>query len=188
MSFLQLPNGDSAFKLISVPHDLPAISTSSFMQLHVLIGGQQAHNDSVPRHFKMIGFFHPTKILANNDLYLSLLCPIPLTNRVNHDRQANMTNVTTRCCLLLPVSNSIAITMATPNLLLLFIQEDPATTTETLMHNLFQLIAKSFSEGSEQVIPFTIYNDSFKLIDAWASEGTLLVQNHFQFDETAYSF
>ncbi len=134
--FLQIPNDDSAFKQIFVPNDLPAITTSSFMQLCVPTGGQQAHDNSLSRHFKTIRFYHPTKMLANYELYPSLLCPIPLTNRVNHDGQTSMANVTTRCILLLPISNGTAITMVTPNLLLFLVQE----------------------EGSQQVIPFTICN------------------------------
>jgi hypothetical protein len=58
-------------------------------------------------------------------------------------------------------------------------------------HQLFiQFIVKPFSEGSQQAISFTICINFFKLIDAWASEGTLLAQNVFEyvFDVTAYSF
>jgi hypothetical protein len=177
MSLLQLPNDYSAFKRISVPNDLPVISASSFMQLHVPTSRQQVHNNSLSHHFKRLGFYHPAKMLANNDLYPSLLHPIPLTNRANHDRQASMANITTRCLLLLAVSNGTATTMATPNLLLLLVQDDPAIMMETHTNDSFQLIVKSFSEGSQQVIPFTIRNESFKLIDAWASEGALLAQD-----------
>jgi hypothetical protein len=101
-----------------------------------------------------------------------------------------MVNVTTRCLLLLPVSNGTATTMATPNLLLLLVQDDSAIMRESCTNYSFQLIIKSFSEGSQQVIPFTICNESFKLIDMWASEGTLLAQNIFEdaSDDTKYSF
>jgi hypothetical protein len=51
----------------------------------------------------------------------------------------------------------------------------PAITTAKNGHYSFQLIVESFSTGANQVAPATtICNDSFKLIDTLASEGTAL--------------
>ncbi len=77
----QVSTNDSPayFMQLPVPNDGCAITILSFLHLHV--------------PFRMIGFYHPTKMMANNVLYPSLLHPILLTNRVYNDGQANMANV-----------------------------------------------------------------------------------------------
>jgi hypothetical protein len=85
-AFEQLPvlnNHSPAFEQLPVPNDGHAITTVTFLHLHV--------------PFRTIGFHYSTKMMANNnDLHRSLLCPILLMNRVYKDGQAIIANVTTR--------------------------------------------------------------------------------------------
>jgi hypothetical protein len=190
-------NGPVYFAQLPFPNDSRAITTLSFLHLHV--------------PFRTIGCYHPTKMLANNDLYPTLLHPILLTNRVYNDRQANMENVLTKCLFLLPISNGTAIMTATPSLLLPLCQDNSAimmATHATLLlpfyqnnsvimtatqANLFlpccqdnssimmathasyslQLIVELFSMGAQQVVLATICINSFKLIDALTFEGAI---------------
>jgi hypothetical protein len=80
-------DGPTYFMQLPVQNDNRAITTLSFLHLHI--------------HFRMIGIFHPQQTLAKNDLYPSLLHPILLTNRVYNDRQANMASIPKKCLLLL---------------------------------------------------------------------------------------
>ncbi len=179
---------------LPVPNDGRAITTLSFLQLHI--------------PFIMIGFYHPAKMLANNDLYPSLLHPILPTNRVYNDRQANMAKVSTKCLLLLPVSNNTAIMTTTQSLLLPLCRDNSATMTATYARLLLpfyqddsaimtathknlllplcqensasmmathasdslQLVVESFSMVAKHVAPATICNHFF-MIDALHSEG-----------------
>jgi hypothetical protein len=61
-----------------------------------------------------------------------------------------------------------------------FVHDDPAIMMETCTNYSFQLIVKSFSEGSQQVAPATICNHPFQLIDALASEGALFAPYIFE--------
>ena len=64
-------------------------------------------------------------MMANNDLLLSLLPPIPPMNRVYKYGQAIMVNVTTSL-LLLPFSNGTAIMTANESILLPLYQNESA--------------------------------------------------------------
>jgi len=85
---------------------------------------------------------NPAKKLANNET-LNLLLPF------NHNNSA-----ITISSLLLPCNSA-----------------RPAITTATNATFSLQLIDESFFSGAEQVAPATIHNNSFKLIDMFASEG-----------------
>jgi hypothetical protein len=57
------------------------------------------------------------------------------------------------------------------NLLLSSIQDDSAIMMVTHAGYPLKLIVESFSMGAQQGAPATIHNQSFKLVDALASEG-----------------
>jgi hypothetical protein len=109
---LPVPHDSPTFEHLPVPNGTRAITTLSFLHLHV--------------PFRMIGFYHSTKIMVNSDLHPSLLRPILLImNRVYKDGQAIMANVTISL-LLLPASNGRAITMTNTSLLLPFYWNESA--------------------------------------------------------------
>ncbi len=59
-------------------------------------------------------------------------------------------------------------------------QNAPSITTGTNATFSLQLIVETFSTGAKQVAPATICDDSFKLIDALASEGAIFASYIFE--------
>jgi hypothetical protein len=69
------------------------------------------------------------------------------------------------------ISSENVTTLNAHNLLLPSVQDDSAIMIAANASYSLQLIVESFSTGAKQDAPVTICNDSFKFIDASASEG-----------------
>jgi hypothetical protein len=102
-------------------------------------------------------FLHPAKSSANN-------ATIKSESLLLHD-QFSSAILTTR--------------IHAQNLLLLPVRDNSAIMIATNASSSLQLIVESFSTGAKQVAPATIWNNSFKLIDALASEGATIASYIF---------
>ncbi len=172
-------NGPAQFKQLSVP-----MTTTST--------GLQADND---RHSSLNDITAPQAFPATTATMTATMTQVPaMTTAIKkatvkhvecflHPAKTGANNATVKNESLLlhaKIGSAIMAALNAKNLLLLSVRDDSAIMLA--MHAIYslQLIVESFSTGAKQVVPATIHNDSFKLIDALALEGAIFAPYIFE--------
>jgi hypothetical protein len=170
----------------SVPNDFPAITTSSVLQRYVPMNATIAHvsTTTATTNATMTQVPVTRSATTNAPKYQLKKCKATqaqnkmMSPSILHPAKTTANYAIPKYLLLFFVQNNPAITIS--SLLLPPVRDDPAITTATNVDFSLQLIVESFSMGAEQVAPATICNNSFKLIDALASEGAIFAPYIFE--------